>query len=261
MIQIDHLSAGWLCNPPGPWACCHVLRVRAGDRSVLIDTGIGLADVRDPVARIGKPAIDAAGFRFEECDTALRQLERLGTDPTTVTDIVLTHLDPDHVGGLSDFPHARVHVSAVERDAAESGDPRYRPVQWSHSPNWCTYAKPTSTWFGFDAFELDLPLIAPLLLIPLPGHTPGHCGVAIRRESNWLLHVGDAYYLRAELADASHPVDALARINATDDPARRSTLQRLRDLLAQHAGQVQTVGYHDVSELPESVLTDAPWTR
>jgi len=31
----------------------------------------------------------------------------------SVTDVVLTHADPDHVGGLADLPHARVHLSEV----------------------------------------------------------------------------------------------------------------------------------------------------
>ncbi|MCT9113339.1 MBL fold metallo-hydrolase [Streptomyces mirabilis] len=38
----------------------------------------------------------------------------LGFDRTDVRHIVLTHFDADHIGGLSDFPHAQVHVTAAE---------------------------------------------------------------------------------------------------------------------------------------------------
>ena len=50
--------------------------------------------------------------------------------------IVATHLDPDHSGGLPDFPEAEVHVLAPELDAAlhPSLDdrPRYRGAHWKH---------------------------------------------------------------------------------------------------------------------------------
>jgi len=32
-----------------------------------------------------------------------------------------------------------------------------------------------------------------VLLIPLPGHSRGHCGVAVKTGEGWLLHCGDAY--------------------------------------------------------------------
>ena len=43
----------------------------------------------------------------------------LGFSPDDVRHIVLTHLDFDHAGGIEDFPNARVHVLAREREAAE----------------------------------------------------------------------------------------------------------------------------------------------
>jgi glyoxylase-like metal-dependent hydrolase (beta-lactamase superfamily II) len=46
-------------------------------------------------------------------------------------------------------------------------------------------------WYGFDAIPLEG--FAPeIWLIPLPGHTVGHCGVALRTEQGWVLHAGDA---------------------------------------------------------------------
>ena len=37
-----------------------------------------------------------------------------------------------------------------------------------------------------------------VLLVPLPGHTLGHAGVAIERTSgNWVLQAGDAYFYHA----------------------------------------------------------------
>ena len=36
-------------------------------------------------------------------------------------------------------------------------------------------------------------------MIPLPGHTLGHCGIAVRTKDRWLLHAGDAYFFHGQL--------------------------------------------------------------
>ena len=90
-------------------------------------------------------------------------------------------------------------------------------------------------------------------LIPLPGHTLGHCGVAVQTEDRWFLHVGDAYYLRGELTDPQHPIGELAAFRATDNTQRLDSLARLRTCITQHSDAFEYCGYHDTSELPASV--------
>src|SRR3546814_2886084 len=55
-------------------------------------------------------------------------------------------------------------------------------------------------WFGFEAVR-DLDGLPPeILLVPLPGHTWGHSGVAVQEDGGgWLLHAGDAYFYRGEV--------------------------------------------------------------
>ena len=38
-----------------------------------------------------------------------------------------------------------------------------------------------------------------VLMVPLPGHSRGHVGVAVNTGSGWLLHCGDAYFHRSEV--------------------------------------------------------------
>ena len=68
------------------------------------------------------------------------QVEGLGFSATDVKQIVTTHLDPDHSGGLPDFPDAEVHVFGRELDAAMEprlrDRPRYLPAHWKHNPQW-----------------------------------------------------------------------------------------------------------------------------
>ena len=250
MITIHHLNCGTLVVPDYPTVVCHCLLLQEGDRLVLIDTGIGLHDVRQPVERLGQPLIEMAGFQFHEYDTAVRRIEQLGLAAEMVEHIVLTHGDPDHAGGLADFPQATVHVAQEELTEIANGHARYVPAHFDHAPRWQPHAASTKEWFGLQARPLELGLSSTVLLIPLPGHTLGHCGVAIQQSHRWLLHVGDAYYLRAEITTDDHPVSAIASARAESDAQRRESLAHLRRLATDHADQVAMIGYHDLAELP-----------
>lgn len=246
-MKVHHWNCGLLHAPPSPRASCHCLLLEDRGRLTLIDTGIGLQDIARPQERIGQPAIEAAGFQFQDALTAARQVEELGFRASDVTDIVLTHADPDHAGGLADFPQATVHVSA-EEFAQLGTNPRYSPAQFAHSPRWATYPKSDTRWFELEGRPLSLDI--EVLLVPLFGHTRGHCGVAVRQGSDWILHVGDAYYLRVELTTDDHPVSTLATLRADDNELRHQSLSQLRRLHADHGREVRMFGYHDFSEFP-----------
>jgi glyoxylase-like metal-dependent hydrolase (beta-lactamase superfamily II) len=250
MITVHHLNCGTIQAAPDATAVCHCLLLEGRDRLALVDTGTGLLDVRDPDGRIGRQLIEAVGFRFDESDTAVRRIERLGYRPGDVAHVVLTHADPDHSGGLADFPQAQVHISEEEYAALASGNPRYLPGHFDHGPRWTTRPRSESRWFGLEARPLDLGLGSDVLLVPLFGHTLGHCGVAVDRGDRWALHVGDAYYLRVELEGDDHPVSQLASRRADDDARRRASLEQLRRLARDHHVEIETFGYHDPSELP-----------
>jgi glyoxylase-like metal-dependent hydrolase (beta-lactamase superfamily II) len=250
-MQVHHLNCGVLHAPPYPQAACHCLLLEESGRFALIDTGIGLLDVLNPRERIGQPLIDLAGFQFRESDTAVRQIEQRGFRAADVKHIVLTHLDPDHTGGLADFPSAQVHVSVEELASFVRGHSRYLPAHFVHEPRWQPVLRASKQWFGLEARPLELEISSEVFLIPLFGHTLGHCGVAIQTSTKWLLHVGDAYYLRAELSQNDHHVAQLAAHRADDDTMRRANLSHLQRLAQDHADEIEMVGYHDFSEFPE----------
>lgn len=251
MIRIHHLNCGTLHAPPFPPAVCHVLLLEEGDRLVLVDSGVGLEDVARPLARLGQELIDVVGFKLREEETAIRQLEALGLDPARVSDVVVTHADCDHVGGLSDFPDARVLLSEEELAGVQKNHPRYLPVQFEHGPRWQLVRAANARWFGLEARKLDLGLSSEVLLIPLFGHTHGHCGVAIGQGERWVLHVGDAYYLRVELERDDHPVSGLAQARAMNNDLRVQSLASLRRLRREHPDDILMFGYHDPAEMPD----------
>lgn len=248
MTTVHHINCGSIQAPAGPKASCHCLLLEDPAGLALVDAGIGLLDCRNPDQRIGRDLIDMVGFQFDEADTAVRRIEALGLRPSDVKHIVLTHADPDHTGGLADFPRATVHVAEEELAGLRGGNPRYLPIHFEHGLKWTTHGKSTEDWFGLEARPVDLGLESRVLLVPLFGHTLGHCGVAIQQGDLWVLHVGDAYYLRVELATDDHPVSQLAAQRADDDGLRRSSLEQLRRLAREHADAITMFGYHDFGE-------------
>jgi len=97
---------------------CHCLLVETNSGLVLVDTGFGLQDVRDPRGRLSRFFLGLLSPTFREEMTAVRQIERLGFSPRDVRHIIMTHLDFDHAGGLDDFPEVTVHMLQDERDYA-----------------------------------------------------------------------------------------------------------------------------------------------
>lgn len=249
MVKIHHINCGSLQRDPASLkVLCHCLLLEDANGLALVDTGIGLQDILYPLERIGKMTIDQAGFNFDRLDTAVLKLNNLGFREDEVKHCIISHLDPDHIGGLADFPQATVHVSAVELQSFLAGNPRYRSQQLAHQPLLKIYTDFNESWFGLAAQRVVLNFESAVYLVCLPGHTLGHCGVAVQQKGKWLLYIGDAYYLRDELFIADHPVNELAELMAMDNKLRLESLKKLRILVRNYGGKIELFGYHDPAE-------------
>jgi glyoxylase-like metal-dependent hydrolase (beta-lactamase superfamily II) len=284
-VRIHHLNCGTLrpfgrrlINGDGlPFQTgrlvCHCLLIETDRGLALVDTGFGLGDVAR--YRPIRPRLDPGESvklqrarhyrtrlvtrpRLDPDETAVRQVTRLGFSADDVTHIVLTHLDSDHAGGLPDFPRARVHVHKAEHRAAMSPPTsierfRYWKHQWAHGPNWITYASNGGEgWFGFEGVQ-ELPDLAGIALVPLPGHTRGQAGVAIPLSgTRWLLHAADSYFFHREIDPvAPRSTPGLARFQArleVDRSARLRNQERLRELAGAHGDEVEMFCSHDPVE-------------
>lgn len=243
MASLYHLNCGYLTSPFIGEAICHCLLIEQDHQLVLIDTGIGLSDVRHAALRLGQQVVDQFQIRLNEADTAIHQIRELGFDPEQVKDCVLTHLDFDHAGGLSDFPSSRVHVSAEEYGSFASGNQRYSAPQFEHGPDFVIHDHSDLTWFGMPARQIDTGLDVDIMMIPLFGHTRGHCGVAIGHNEGWLFYVGDAFYLVNELDSVNHPVTVLSQASAEDNFMRLESFEKVRYLKSYPGLQIYC--YHD----------------
>lgn len=251
MTKVHHLNCVEIQSPIGSRAIGHCLLLETEHKLILIDAGIGLLDTQQPETRIGQDLINMVGYRFNEEWTAIRQIERLGLNPNFVTDCIISHLDNDHIGGLADFPNAVVHVGKEEYENFKSDNPRYLKTPLLHNPKIVTYSQSKNNWYGFEARKIDIDADIDIFLIPLFGHTNGHCGVAIKPDSNWAFYVADAYYLRAEIKDTNHPVNELAKMRADNNDLRITTLDKIRDFVNNHP-EIMVFGYHDFEEFKTS---------
>ena len=194
-MEIRHLNCMTI-RPPWPKleAGTLVLLVHTDHGLALVDTGLGRHDYERP-SRMTRDFKNVLRIPNDPAQTAIQQIIQLGFQPEDVRDILLTHLHLDHAGGLPDFPLARVHVFRREYEAL--GHPRklleiaYNTPCFAHNPQWMIHELCGEKWFDFDA--VHLPDFEPeIWLVPLTGHTSGHCGVAIQTDDGWHFHCGDA---------------------------------------------------------------------
>jgi glyoxylase-like metal-dependent hydrolase (beta-lactamase superfamily II) len=133
----------------------------AGPVELSLDVRCFLVGVPDGLVLIDAGPAGSAG----EIGSAL---ERVGAQWSDVTDVVLTHSHPDHVGDLGEIasrtPGARIWAGAADRPQIPSPVP----------------LQPLS----------DGDRVRDLLIISTPGHTKGH--ISLLHEDEGVLFVGDA---------------------------------------------------------------------
>jgi glyoxylase-like metal-dependent hydrolase (beta-lactamase superfamily II) len=264
-MRVHHLNTGTMCpigrrlvNGTGSIfqrarMVCHCLLVETGAGLVLVDTGIGLDDIAEP-PRLGRKWVRQTRPRLDPAETAVQQVRALGYSPGDVRHLLLTHLDRDHAGGIPDFPNAKVHVHRREYDMAvahriPAPQGRYITEQWKHGPDWSFYGEGGEDWFGFKGVRALGDREPDILMIPLPGHTPGHCGIAVRGADKWLLHAGDSYFFHGQIANpplrTPLALGYFQRKADMDRAARVANQERLRLLNAAHRAEVTIFNSHD----------------
>lgn len=198
----------------GPAAVAKVLR-DAGAASNEIRLDISVLLVRMP----GRLVLLDSGYGAAGHSVLPRSLALVGVSPDEVTDILITHAHPDHVGGLIDaqgrsaFPKATVRMSADEWVFMQrQADVRTEvPVIRAQ----------------VLTFEPGRPVLPGITALALPGHTPGHVGYEIVSQGQKLIDVGDIVH--SAIISVAKPDWTLAwdSDQAEAVRTRRGELQRL----------------------------------
>jgi glyoxylase-like metal-dependent hydrolase (beta-lactamase superfamily II) len=225
-VRAAWLDDMFLPRDTNDWAL-NVVVVRSGDRTILIDAGMGMEF----------PDLPRAGH-------VVSRLEAAGIDLASVTDVVLTHLHMDHVGGLlSDGvrerlrPDLRIHLSGAEAKFWEAPD--FSRV--SMPPGFPDALRRTATRFlnayqgQLRPFDKEYEVAPGVFVQRTGGHTPGHSVVRLASGGDRLTFAGDAVFP----VGFEHP-DWHNGFEHDPEEAARVRIRLLRELAANRESLVAT---------------------
>ena len=159
--------------------------INTGSELVLIDTG-------------------AAGLFGPTLGKLVANLKASGYQPEQVDEIYVTHMHPDHVGGLMSgdkrsFPNAVVRadvregdfwLSKANLDAAPADSKGFFQGAMASLNPYVAAGK-------FKAFDGDVELVPGIRALPARGHTPGHSLYVVESQGEKLVVWGDLMHVAA----------------------------------------------------------------
>src|SRR5712672_2447892 len=174
------MAKSWVKQPVD--ASVNAFLIKLSGHIILVDAGSG----------------DLLGPKLAKLPESLRAA---GGKPEDVTDILVTHIHPDHTGGLMIggkmvFPNATVHVNKRELDF------------WTEKATGENYPEPTKGFYRqveatvgpyvaaghVKTFEGATELLPGIRTLPAYGHTPGHTYYVLEDEGEKLVFMGDTIH-------------------------------------------------------------------
>lgn len=202
--------------------------IRHGEDYLLWDTGI------DASAK-GKPLDRNAGFDFTLDKTLVEQLAELGIGPEKIGRVGISHYHFDHSGQAASFAQATLLIGKGDFEALKAGAPG-------------TDARPLAHWVSgpgkVEAVSGDKDVFGDgrVVMLDLPGHTPGHHGLLVRLSGGpTLLLTGDLAHFRE-----NYDSDGVPRFN-TDRADTLASLDRFKKIVGVEGATV--IVQHDARDI------------
>ncbi|HEV2043897.1 MAG TPA: N-acyl homoserine lactonase family protein, partial [Sphingomicrobium sp.] len=174
-------------KPKSLTASCYL--IRHGDRILLWDTGVD-------GALAGRPAASEWVFTISLNERIVDQLAKLKLRPADINFVGISHYHDDHTGQAADFPGATLLMGKGDWDAVKGRPPtaaRFKP--WIEGGGKVEPVTGDKDVFGDKK----------VMILDMPGHTPGHKALLVRLASGPVLLTGDLYHATEQVANRGVP--------------------------------------------------------
>ncbi len=208
-------------------ASCYL--IRHGDKYMLWDTGYG----RSYLGKALTPGESGATLTV----TIVDQLKQLGLKPEQISLVGISHYHGDHSGQVADFPQAKLMIGEGDLEVMKTTPAAAaRIAPWISGKSEVEGVKGDKDVFGDGS----------VVMLDLPGHTPGHHGLLVRlQHTGWVMISGDVAHVRENLA-----TDGVPSFNA-DRAKSLASMDRFRKMAANlKAVVIIQHDPRDVSKLP-----------
>jgi N-acyl homoserine lactone hydrolase len=206
--------------------------IQHGTSYLLWNTGL-------PIGDLGA-ALTGPGAKDESLTiTIVSQLATLGVRPDQISEIGISHYHLDHTGQVDSFPHARLVIGRGDLDVLRRDESTRRSRALSH---WLSGAAPLEAVDG----DSDIYGDGSVLMLSLPGHTPGHHGLLLRLpKTGTVLLSGDTVHFRENYDNRDLPAQNTSRAESL------ASIDRVRALTA-HTNAIFVIEHdaRDVEKLP-----------
>jgi glyoxylase-like metal-dependent hydrolase (beta-lactamase superfamily II) len=159
------------------------LLVRSGERTILLDTGVGRHDPAWAHERYG-----------DGCGRLVENLAALGIHPEQIDTVVVSHAHGDHVGGATE-PSGETFVPTFPRATywlwRDEWDHWMQPDVMAQAPYVAWTLPPLAEHGRVALVDAEVEVAPGVRLIAAPGHTPGHVCVALTSGSEMGIYTGD----------------------------------------------------------------------